>query len=298
MLSSFKLYDYIDYIVANDKRLSVGSRYSVWPTDCSVVATMNGYKKVVGSCHRAMYYRMKKVKATNPFSPYIQYVMELGKQIEYMHIEKIKQAGLYRVNNLKFWLEELQMSGEIDLVSGIPSDPDKIVIVELKTSYGYSAETEIIGNSKNAGAPKPAHIMQVASYLYAFRDNPKIIGGKILYFLRDNTKHREFNIHLEEKEGVWYIFIDGQMFMDFTYTEVMARFTTFHKMFEKGQLPDRDYSLVYTDEEMEVAYAIGDITEKAYTTFKAKPIPSNRKGDWLCNGCLFKDKCYSDNPGV
>lgn len=299
VLSEFNLYNYIDHTFSLDSGLSTEGRYGVWPSDSSAILTANtGHKKVVGACHRAIWYRINKVPETNPIGMYENYVFELGKIIEKMHIDRAKISGLYKASNIKFWLNELKVSGEIDMIVRTPDNPDHIVFCELKTSFGYAAKKDVIGNSKNEGFPKYEAIMQLANYLYAFRDNPNVIGGKILYFLRDDTAHREFNVHLVQEKDIYYIHVDGIRMSEFTFNDVMNRINLFHKYIENNILPPRDYSLIYSDEEMETAYALGDITDKAYETFKAKPIKSNRSGDWRCAKCRWKNKCYSEEPDL
>lgn len=299
LLNQFDLYDYIDHTFTLDSTLSTESRYGVWPSDSSVILTNSeGEKKVVGACHRAIWYRMNKVPETNPLGMYEHYVFELGKIIEKMHIDKTKISGLYKASNVKFWLEELKVSGEIDLVIRTPDNSDKIVLCELKTSFGYAAKKDVIGNSKNEGFPKYEAIMQLCTYLYAFRNNPNVIGGKILYFLRDDTAHRQYNVHLVEENGIYFIHVDGVRMTEFNFNDVMNRIKIFHSHYESKQLPPQDYSLIYSDDEMELAYKMGDITEKAYETFKAKPIKSNRAGDWRCVKCRWKNKCYSTDPHI
>lgn len=295
-LSQFNLYDYIDYTFALE-HIDPPFRYGVWPSDSSAVVTREGFKKVEGACHRNIFYRMKQEEVTNPTTLYNEWVWELGKTIEQRHIDRTKIAGLYKGSNVKFWLPELEMSGEIDLIVRMPDNPKEMIFCELKTSYGYNAEKEFIGNSKHKPYPKLEHIMQLSCYLYAFRDNDDVKGGKILYFLRDNTKRRQFDIHLIPENGDYIIYVDGERCEYFTFNDIKKRFEEYHRLFKSNTLPDRDYSLIYSEDELEVAYKIGEVTEKAYKELKEKP-KMERPGDWRCRFCNYKNKCYSDNPNI
>lgn len=297
LLQNFNIYEYIDHALS-DFTLDIESRYSLWPSDASAIIKKDKYFTIEGGCHRAIFYRMKKVSKTNPITNYARWTHKLGKALETEHVDLLKRMGLFKANNVKFWLSELSMSGEIDIVIRHPEYDEKIILCECKSTYGYNAEKEIFGNKSIVGKPKLSHIMQLASYLYAFRDNPNIIGGKLLYFLRDNTKRKEYNVTLSEIDGQYIIFVNGKRLEEFTYNDVIDRFNILDKHFKNNSLPPRDYSILYTDEDMEIAFKMGKITEKAYTEFLSNPVKSNRKGDWQCSYCEWKDKCYSDNPEI
>ena len=153
-----------DFIVSQEGIRRIGDqRPGLWPSECSVEYMRNGFKVVKGKCMRAAWYRSMGFKPTTAKAGLI-WKGHLGKRVEESQINKWKEMGLYVSNNIKFYDKRLFVSGEMDAIIKHPDNPDYLIGMEIKSFYGYYANTNICGaKAKNrAGVPKDGHFLQSA----------------------------------------------------------------------------------------------------------------------------------------
>lgn len=277
-----------------------------WPTDSAIELTdLLGQKSVVGKCMRYLWYKWKGIGESNPAGAKAQRIFAMGNAIEAGEIEIHKKIGIWFDNNIKFFDKELNLSGEIDeIVYENPAERGKenpeLVIVEFKSTHGYFAEKQILGDRKTAGSPKLDHIMQIGLYLYCNKDIPY---GKIIYIFRDKARRREFNIKLkyDKEKRCHQILVDGRRtinidepFLPETITmdieDILERFSKVEEVITKDKPPERDFSLQYSRDELKFLYEKDRLSKAHKRIFEGGGLP--RKGDWRCGYCSFKDICW------
>lgn len=310
-LKTFRLWETLDEVLTRS-RFSGNRRTSLYPSEASVVCTdpETGKKYIEGGCHRKSIYRMLGFKETNPSGPKTQYIFEFGKYLEDMITELTKQGFVYENNSVKFWDKNLSVSGEIDLVLRHPEGG--LIFTEVKSSYGTYKERELFGawNGRGEsakfvpGSPSTQNLLQLVTYLWNHRDMPDLLGGKLIYILRDNMSRIEFDVTIEAAENNKHrVFVDGKPDMRFYVEDMLERYSilvkhisTIAALIKNGtktedvSLPERDYSLLYTEEEAKEKHELGLLGKTKYNDFVKDS--SKRPGDFQCGYCGFKDLCW------
>jgi CRISPR/Cas system-associated exonuclease Cas4 (RecB family) len=321
LLQSFNFWRMLDEEMMRS-RFSGERRASLWPSESSVVATdpETGRKYIIGGCMRKSWYRLMQFPESNPRSVKSQYTMELGRRIEQMITDLAKMAGIFNNNSVKFWERSSSVSGEIDVVVQLPVDRTKYVFLEIKTSWGGNIKNgyetgkakslfdHFEGRGRNRrlvrGRPKMEHVLQLAIYLYVHKDDPNLVGGKLVYMLRDNLNRTEFNITLRQEEDKHRVVINGEVDRSFYVEDIFARFRQLiqyvnesvnlmkNNYVPKDELvpPPRDFSLEYTAEEVENLKRNGLITDASYRLYRQG---KKKLGDWQCSWCSYKNLCYN-----
>jgi CRISPR/Cas system-associated exonuclease Cas4 (RecB family) len=305
LLNSFKFWETLDNALVRD-RFEGNRRISLYPSEASVVLIdpETNTASIAGGCHRKSFYRIFGFPEA-PNGIKAEFIFEFGRQIEDFIAELVKIAGIYDNRSVKFWDPKTMVSGEIDIIARHPDGGGKIFI-ECKSTYGYIKERELFGGrNETKGRPMIEHVLQLSTYLWNFKDDEDLVGGKLVYLLRDNMSRIEFDITLEpDATGRHRVVVDGVPDMRFYYENVIERFELLGnyvknavkelssgKAKEELELPPRDYELVYTDDKIEAEYAAGRLSKSKYDDFKKKP--NERPGDWNCSYCGFKDICWT-----
>jgi hypothetical protein len=310
-LKTFRLWDVLDKTLS-DGRFSGNRRVSLYPSEASVICKDpdTGKTYIEGGCHRKSIYRMLGFSKTNPPGPKGLYIFEFGKYLETMLIELTKKGFVYDNNSVKFWDKKLSVSGEIDIVVRHPEGG--IIFVEVKSSYGTYKERELFGawgkvDGKavyTQGSPSTQNLLQIVTYLWNHKDMENLVGGKLIYILRDNMSRIEFDITIDEAEnGLHRVFIDGKPDNRFYVEDIIQRYEILRECaVEAGKkinagmpkenidVPPRDYSLLFTDEEVEDKFQMGLLGKTKYNAFQKDK--NERPGDFQCGYCDYKDLCW------
>lgn len=272
---------------------------SFYPSEASVQLN-NG--TTIGGCLRNSYWRLKGEKPTN-FAGFAGSArMDLGKVYETRLIDLWKGKGLWAGNNIKFYDKENNISGELDCL--LRDNEGNITIVEIKTIYGYMAKQQVIGDQYKQGYPKLNNLMQLAYYRWFFRN--KIPSGKLFYLTRDSCEMGVFNIELAKIDNLHYPIVipEGALFTQDQLIQkadlrlpiegILSRYKMLEEHLVNNALPGQDYSLFYTDKEIESNYKVGLIGKTKYDTWSKarKKTLDKRPGDHNCSYCQFKDKCW------
>lgn len=322
LLKQFRLWDTLDKQLTK-KRFSGKRRDSLYPTESSVVAVDPKTKKayVRGGCNRKAWYRLMGFPESDPPTVKSLYIFEMGHLIEGMIAELSKLAGIYNNSSVKFWDKSSHVSGEIDLVFELPVDGEgHYIFGEAKNTWGGQIRNgeeqgkckELFdhheGRGKNRGLvkakPKDQNLLQLVIYLYTHRDDEKLIGGKLIYFVRDNCNRTEFDVVLV-KEGLRHrVMVNGEIDKSFFVEDVYARYSELAKkinddyMAVKGGAkkedltpPDRDYDLIYPKARFDELVADGKLSKAKQEAYAEKKEPV---GDWNCSYCNFKRLCHAD----
>lgn len=292
---TYNLFQHVDNYLTRPQFSAPSRGEHYYPSEASVkVYDDTGTLVTEGGCLRASYYRIKKPARRENKSSRSAHILHMGKTIEEGLIEIFKQMGIWVANNVRFKDDEYNISGELDVVL---VEPDGTIYGgEIKTAYGYNAESEIIGNARKPGFPKMSHLLQTLVYCWVFRD--QLPYFRLIYIFRDSCARRTFKIELEEHDGLHYPKIDGVVYTKFTLEDVLQRFKELDYYVKNDIEPPRDFQLEYTDERVQELYQIGAISKTKYEKHfnKKKPV---KIGDWQCRYCDFKNSCWgktdSDN---
>jgi len=265
-----------------------------YPTEASVqcMDPITGEPSVSGKCMRAAYYRCSGDFERAETSPRQEMIFKLGKNVENVLVDVLKEMGLWKQNNLKFWNEEFNVSGEIDILLRDP-ETNGLFGAEVKSIYGYYAKKEIFGNKKQAGRPKIEHVLQSAIYLDNFSDIIKY--WKLVYMERGDGSRCEFNITLaKDLQGKTRICVNGEPIKLFTLEDVYARYKLLDNHRKRDTIPPRDYDLVYPPQKVEAKNERGELSKSKYDNWKRNPV-KNPIGDWQCSYCPFRLECWGQD---
>lgn len=266
-LSSFSFWDKIDSALT-EKRFSGKRRLSLYPSEASVIATdpKSGKKTVIGGCSAKTIYRMTGIPESDPPQIKSQYIFAFGVQLENFITELAKKGFIYDNNSAKFFDAESAVSGEIDLIVQHPEGG--IILVECKSTYGYYKEKQLMDHHEGRGAnkvlvkgrPQDAHLLQLGVYLFIHRDYEDLVGGKLVYILRDNMSRCEYNVHLAQVETAQgtktRLYVNGQEDVRFYMEDVFDRYNEIKQKvikIRKGEAieVERDYDLIYSKNKIE-----------------------------------------------
>lgn len=314
-LSSVRFWDSIDHELTRD-RFSGQRRPSLYPSEASVICIdpKTGKASIEGGCHRKSWYRMMGYKQSKN-TPKTELIFKFGNYLEAMLTDLIKLGYSFEGNSIKFFDPETLVSGEVDIVLRHPDGG--IILTEVKSSYGDFKRRELMGGSWYGkpliGYPSTNNLLQLVTYLWFHKDREDLLGGKLIYILRDKMDRIEFDIHLDtDKTGKHRVFVNNKPDMRFYAEDIFERYATLKSIMGKSFAelkkgvklkdltpPDREYTLQHTDEDIETlhgeyefpSYIMRKVSDTKYKAFKKTP--SARPGDFQCNYCGFKDICWT-----
>ena len=308
-LKTFSVWSYADKAVMR-KPVNGRRRPGLHPSSASVIAREGSLVYAIGGCHRAEVWKLLGIPETNPHSITSAYTFKFGNYIEDMIRKLLIESGTYEASSIKFYYPKYRISGEIDLWLNHPQGGQ--VIVEVKSTYGYYSDKAL------KDGPKDDNLLQLITYLYVDQDDPglfapkdDIVGGKLIYLLRDNFHRYEFNVTLEEDGN---IVVNENVEQRFKVGDIMNRYEVLlnhvtnindamndmtdndrrdPRYDENLPIPPRDYALYYRDDEIDLRAEHGHISKSAYDKFKKSRKGLNvRPGHWRCSWCSYKDKCW------
>ena len=194
--------------------------------------------------------------------------------------------GIWVANNLKFYDEQRNISGEIDCLVR-DKETEETCIIEIKTFWNYQAKARLIGNRNHSPAPIRKHLMQVMIYL----DQLSNISNEaiILYFARDSGDRTQFRVKLVKEGNSTYPEVDGTIDRSHSLEDIYSRFHELQSAHITNLVPDRDFELEYSPEKIERLAAEKVISKTAYEKWKTN---GERIGDSECSWCQFRDHCW------
>jgi hypothetical protein len=201
-------------------RISLGG---LNPTGASCEITQeNGNKKLVGKCHRQVWYSKKRIPRTNETDDLSFVRFGIGDAYEEELQQHWQKQGILLASNLKIKApigvcsdgEQIDMSGEIDAILRmcemdeygrvVNMDMEQAVAIEVKSTRGYFSEKMLMGKGNKMypiGYPKLEHLMQTGMYLHTRKLVEDTYGVKIpyavlVYGLVDSCRTNQFRIEL------------------------------------------------------------------------------------------------------
>lgn len=276
---------------------------SFYPSEASIqYKDKHGHKKTEGGCLRASWYRVFDFPK-RPDKPRMHYIWALGKAVENIIIEQVKQKGLWVANSVKMEirLDNYVVSGEIDGIFKYPEEfGGEEYIAEVKSFYGYKAKAELCGNRNHKAFPKVSNLIQLFLYLYKTRDI--YTSGKLIYQARDDDARTSFTITLKEHKGDFYPAIkhddsndEGEIIKWISINRILERFDLLSTYVDAKQLPPRDYEKAWSAEKVEEYHKCGKVAKTNYEKWKKNP-EKNPVGDFNCSYCSWEPICYSKDP--
>lgn len=321
LLQSFKFWDKIDTVMGKE-RYSGERRTSLYPSEASTVIIDPKTKKakIIGGCNRKSWYRLMKFEQSEPITVKTEYTFAFGNMIENFIKDLAKEAGIYNNGSVKFFDRSSGVSGEIDLVCEIPVDKNKkgYIHTEIKSTWGGQMSNGFEvgvakslfdhpeGRGKNKemvkARPRESNVLQLILYLFTHKDDEDLIGGKLIYLLRDNFNRTEFDVTIEQQpNGKHRAMINGEIEESFYVEDIYDRFKRLAekvnediKLLKEGTSkedlvpPERDYMIEYDDATAKDRFEDGSITKTKYDNH----LKGKKTGDWNCSYCSFKSRCW------
>ena len=248
-----------------------------------VIRNDYGEDEVVGSCMRKVYWEMKGVKRTNPMSARGARICAYGKAVERFEVEKYKELGIWRDNNVKFINPIYKISGEADCIV-FDKDINGLRGVEVKSGYDYRFRSQVLGTTMRPGKPKYEHLIQTMLYVDYFK-----FPFNIVYIDRGNAERGEYEITLNT-DGTPSI--DKKKFsIGISVPKVVARFKELDAMLEDNTVPKRDFQLKYSKERLDKLSKTKRMSKTNAEDFNK--VGQVDMGDWQCSYCDFKDYCWT-----
>lgn len=302
--------DIIQREITRDRHPLARRHKTFYPSSASVELESG---EVLGGCWRADWYRIHQVPPSDSNSFYMHMIWSFGKHIESVLVDALKCSGMYENEGVKFFDEELNLSGELDIVGRYRLGNDvRYYGVEVKSVYSIGATKTITGRSrawKGQSAffpfPKETNLMQVMIYLDQFsavRGSPyELDFFKLMYIPRDKPNvGREYTITLCRKEDLpedllrdfgadlkdnhRYALVatdpldDGTVIplrieSRFSIEDIYERFIQEKEFFLEGVVPPRPFKKFYSLDEIESLYKADAISKTAYTSWQKAKKP-------------------------
>ena len=303
---------------------------TLWPSGATAI--IEG--EVVGKCRRQNFFRYAKdnydfssdydhlkeivetvKEKTIPPSVYSQWIWRAGELYEEYCIDLAKESGIYVAEQVSIYIPDFNVSGKIDLIA-INPETGKNQIIEIKSIYGFNANSILGTDSQRRsgimGTPRESHLMQIGIYQSWFGNTRDDFGpGLLVYGARDTGRYGEFLITVEksEEDNKHYIYYQPnapctgpKVNSNITIENLLLNYKIIEDSLKTGDIPDRDYDLLYSQEKIKDFYDRGLLNKTEKTQYekrekqlaegKSRVVKPVEKGDWQCRLCEYKDICY------
>lgn len=294
-----KILDLYSDFLKNPPEIKRQPSDSNYPSSSSIeIINCYGEKEIIGSCLRREAYRRLGFPKTDPDEVEGILKMKAGKAIEEFIVEDYMKMGIWRGNNIKLYIKDLNISGEIDVFTEIPINEaphSKVVGVELKTSYGDYFDVQVLGIKcpfwlkieETGGYPKIEHLLQLLPYLYYCIKHDITDEFRLQYFNRGSFKASREYIVTMAKDG--YLIIDGIKNDLIGLEPMLKRFRVLDSYVDKKELPPRDFAIKYSEEYAKKLVETGRKKSWWLNNWKKN---KGICGDWMCSFCGFRTECW------
>lgn len=292
MPDNYDLFKETDEFISREK-IQGQRRPHLYPSEASVKYTNSAGDLVTGGgCIRKAYYRITgEVKPTTS-NARTEYIFAMGNAVEKILVNTWKEMGIWVANNVKFYIPDINVSGELDVIL---REPDGTLYVgEVKSFYGYNATKEIMGNRSQRPRPKLNNLLQTLLYTWHFRD--EFPYSRLVYFARDSTDRRTFKVEVKEDEdGVFWPVVEGEVLKYFSVNDIIDRYKLLQKHVDDNIVPERDFEIRYSDEKIQRYGRLEIIGKTKFKKWQEGKLKKNEiPGDWQCSYCDYKHHCYSN----
>lgn len=227
----------------------------------------------MGGCQRAGWYRLHNVQETNPRKSRLVRAEVVNDAVKNLYLSNI--ARTVRDVQLGFTWPVAIPGGNWNAqfqIEALAPEGNELYGIIIRMGGGFAFRNEVFGTKYSKGRPKESDVLQ-AWVILATCPLP-LTRVEILYVDRGMMDDVTYVIPRAE------VPITSQ-----TVQEVLATIG--------GQdMPACSYEKDWTNaERVARLYADKKITKEKYENFKN----SNIGGDWQCEYCEFRDKCYADD---
>ena len=323
-------------------RLGNQKHPTLWPSDATaIIPNDDGSKSVIGKCRRSSFFRYltdlyyfdpekyshyeklveNLAQQAQEVDPYMRWIWKQGDLYEEYCLQTSKDSGVYIADQTQVYVPEFNISGKIDIVSLNP-ETGKYKIVECKSVYGFNGNM-VLGTPsqrKNGkmGEPKESYLMQLGMYQWWYANqNDAFEDALIVCGARDTGKFAEYGltVELNEETGKQHIYwyphfpypgskVDSKI----TIESITSNYKYIQQCIDSGTIPDKDYTIQFTDDEIQSMYEAGTLTKTETSRVKrrleqietkSKKINKQiEKGNWQCRFCKFKTVCFDQNQKI
>lgn len=274
-----RLIDVVNNHITNPYVIDKRGRFAHYPSEARVISRIDG--EVIGKCHRASWYNWMGETPTNPPDARAMWTFAMGSMIERQYVEYCKQIGIWAGNNVHFFDQEHNISGEADIFVWNRSTPEITMEgTEIKTAYGWGFQNSV------SKFPKLENLMQAGIYLNHF----PITCWHLVYHARDTQECVEYIITKQQDEhgNIWLV-VDSTPVLMFTMQDIYNSYRILGEYAINKQLPPRDYTYIYDIAKSRERLAQGKITK---TKFSAVEKGKATDSDWQCLYCEHLDRCW------
>jgi hypothetical protein len=287
-----------------------GKPKTFWPSSASV-ATEEGIIGSPGGCLRAQYwdwFNMPGEEITDNSLTSLSISTAIGAWVA----ECCKKLGIWAADEKRIWIEELNVSGRVDIIIH-DWEADKLIPVEVKSTHGYHGRAGVIETTKKKPIPMPKdeHVLQLFIYMdYYFRKaqqpNNEIFDfpyGILFYIARDNGFRGQHILMLQPTGEMWdvpgtekqfpvvRVAINGKVEQRYTNADIYRRWIEVKRYIDMKQVPPRDWTLQYSLSHLKALDDEGEIEGKENSTRIKKEL-FTELGDWQCSYCEYRDRCW------
>jgi hypothetical protein len=217
--------------------------------------------------------------------------MDYGNAVHDHEVQRFAQARILKGAEVPFYDEDHNISGRVDAFIYNPLSvvsPPEVMGVEIKSVGGYYATRGVI--LPDAGKPiepRPKDVLQCMAYQGYYKLKRGMdLKWLLHYHSRDSGQSAEHVVVLLH-DGVS---VNGQH-KPWTLDSIYSRWELLKGFLECGQMPPRDYELLYNREKLLLMLERQQLTKaQAAAVKKNKPVDI---GDKQCSWCDYKAVCYS-----
>jgi len=292
---------------------------SLSPSAASVEITLqDGTKKIIGSCHRQQYYRIKGYQEDIEGLLNIDWTLAavMGEHMHDMLNKLIDnfgfQMGIQKLaSEHSIYNKALNFSGRSDVIAWDTLNNEPIGI-EIKSIGEFKAK-------KAMEQPLEEHVLQSALYLDFYNknipaDQKKITKWYIWYICRTenwSVKAKEhgspftmlWDYYIELSDGVPIIHLPNgviQRWSEYSIKNIYDRYQKLHAALANNTIPERDYEILYSEEKILGMYKQNLISKKtdiaSIESWVKKGAPPGKlkvsMGDSECNFCEYRKRCW------
>lgn len=296
----------------------IGSRKrtSFYPSSTSVEVSTPLGPSVIGTCLRQQYYDFTEEPISNIGETDYRISAIIGDKISEMVVQFIDEhgykMGLQRLAvESSFYDPRINLSGRCDIIAW-DSIKREVIGLEIKSVGEFKANKTML-------LPDEQHIMQAAIYLdyyktYMASNQQLPKKWYIWYCSRTENYSIKAKKHSSPLQMLWdfHITLDddgvptvhspnGKTRMEHLKLEkIHERYKKLADYIETKTLPPRDFEIKYSPEKITSMYQLDLLTRKAdkevVEKWLKKGAPQGKlkleMGDFSCNLCAWKDKCW------
>lgn len=302
--------------------LDISSSSGNYPSDASIaVLESDGSVRMIGSCHRQIYYRSSTIPPADERNPDWIISAALGNKVHDLIQNLIDEhgyrMGLQRIKaEHKFYDPRTAVSGRSDQLLW-DKDADEPIGVEIKSVGDWKASQVI-------NKPAEEHVLQSMIYLDYY--STAIPTGQkrptrwyILYVARSESWNLKSRKHGSPFTNIWDFYITlndkgnpvihsslGVETWDYISIDAIhKRFAKIKQEVAAGVIPDRDYTLSYSEPTISALFTKGKLNKtdsaivEKWMAAGAKPGTLKLNlGDFECKACAWKNHCWNLPAGT